>query len=1095
MADLTKTEGAYRALLIPDPKFTYEALDLENSVITQRGARAGVPVPAAPTKAVLSATGEQEDVELTIRTVRGGLVDPDYAGASFVWESSDKEGTYGWETPTAVRSVEDVAYTTPTYARDLTRNPSAVALPSGTLVVAYARQTSSFTDTITTRRKVAGLWSSPVSLGLPSEPAGGEEALTALVWDEALSQVRLYVLQRDISLSGQEVGRLSLYASDDEGASWSLSQEDCLIDTFDWSSGTTGYTVQKMSLALNAGQGCLLLSVTMNDTSEVFRLRNTVIQYMSTDNGLSFDLIDIYAPSVTSLDDPLAGVGYTVFRNPRGPGFKVVWSSSTDSSFTRGALTTATIGSGAVAWSYTFAEAVDETTSNISFITSNVMDDVSIAVAVDDSGGAWLYYVGNEAYDSANSYPVRYMRYEDTRFIHPATSPFGYDTPGIIRMGDADEYVDQLAAVWNRGSVSLFGHVQSGSSSVSPGGLLDFTLGGYSTACRQPAGLTAATRTLNASYDFDWYGLVPMSAITEWTVSTFGSVSVATGVSFAQTIVTSLGGTYTATANSQPLSTDGQFHAQMVVEVTSGNCDFLFKIADKNHLRIRVTASQAVLRDMDTSTDLETIVFPTASGKHIIRIGWHEYSFGSEAYYAFSAGDVPLYNTGQLMETTSGVLSTATSAGSYFRFFVGSVSSDVSLYQFSFGSGNNGSGLGSDRVTGRPYWYSPSYVYGSTSVAMVNGPTTVGDEWTISPRYDYGIKRVFQEIEPSPRAVFQSTASASSTPTALVFDLQDGGEASRFGRSVLGMGLFGANFRTAYIQTASAATGPWTTIKTIDMSCGLNGLAWERTGHTVSAPTSSPATGPHYIAENALAGSYFQYKSGEMVKILRNSGGLWQEGANVARARLMLSGASADASGSAGVIVYKDAVVLIYGLASVSFMRLLIPAQDTYGDTLELGSLVFGRVEILGKQYARGRSLEIAPNLELVEQVNGARKSRKLGPSRRSMAINWANENPIDTKQLWGDLDNVDYVRASAGLTPAAIPAATAHQVAGLVDQLEGEPLVYISKLTPDQPTMIAPTSLLRGRVLGPVTLDHFDGDEEEDELIRVASIVIEEEV
>jgi len=130
-----------------------------------------------------------------------------------------------------------------------------------------------------------------------------------------------------------------------------------------------------------------------------------------------------------------------------------------------------------------------------------------------------------------------------------------------------------------------------------------------------------------------------------------------------------------------------------------------------------------------------------------------------------------------------------------------------------------------------------------------------------------------------------------------------------------------------------------------------------------------------------------------------------------------------------------------------------------------------------------------------VEQVNGARKSRKLGPTRQIRTVNWTNENAIDTKQLWGDLENVDYVRAAAGLTPAAIPAATAYQVAGLIDQLEGEPLVYISKLTPDQPTMIAPRHLLRGRVLNPVTLEHFDGNEEEDEIIRLTSIVIEEEV
>ena len=110
------------------------------------------------------------------------------------------------------------------------------------------------------------------------------------------------------------------------------------------------------------------------------------------------------------------------------------------------------------------------------------------------------------------------------------------------------------------------------------------------------------------------------------------------------------------------------------------------------------------------------------------------------------------------------------------------------------------------------------------------------------------------------------------------------------------------------------------------------------------------------------------------------------------------------------------------------------------------------------------------------------------------MSVNW-QENAIDTRGVYSDPGAASYVRAAPGLTPAAYVAATADQIRGLLGQLDGAPLVYISKLTPDQPSMVPPYSFLRGRVLDSLVIEAVQGDEEEDEVVRIAGLKIEEEL
>ena len=1085
MADLTLTDGAYRALLIPDPRFTYEALDLSASTVTQEGARAGVPEPVRSTRGVLEATGEQDAETLTITATRGGFA-REISGAAFTWESTGVAGEIGWEGPTAINDLAPVVVNTPTYGRDLATAPAVLALPDGRVITAFNRQSSSTLDKTSTRTRLPdGTWLSPVDVGLTSETTGANRNRCALAWDDSRQEARLYVLWRDVTVAFQGRARLSLYTSDDGGVSWALTQDDCLTTPMDWSGTTTGYDVTGISLALAGGAlGSLLISVTSNDSA--LDLLSTVIQYASGDGGFTFDLVEAYAP--IAANDALGGVSFTVYADPGGSlGFRAVWSSATSADV--GTIYGADLGSPYTPWSAVTGAAVADLGSAISSITAKVLAPVAVAVAVDPIGAVWAYYSPS----TATSQRVVVLQISAGGTGRTIGDVAGLTTPWAFGPLTAAEGLEEIAATFTAGGVVLIGRLQSATSSAYVGALIAFTLGGYTGATRRPVTFGAALGDYNAPYEVDWYGIAAFGDFTPWAAVVSGTpaLSLNTSLGFVVDCSGSILDTYQATYTPTNAGA-AQGHAQIIAQVTAGTADLTVKSYGVVTLRLRISASQIVVRDMDTGSTLETITLPS-SGAHIVRVSWNRGGSGLITWRV----EVAPWTVGATVRSwdayTGTTLAWFFSGGDYCRLDVNNAGIGV-FYHLAFAAGDQGAGMAEDTLTPRPFSLTPAPVYHGVNVALTAGPVVGGDSWTIAPWYDFGVRRVFQEIEPSPRAKFKTTANASASSTSLVFNLTDGGQAVRLGAPVIGVGFFGANFRTAQIQTATSSGGPWTTIRTVDLSHGLSGLAWERKGYTVAAPASTPDTGPHYIAENALAGGTFLFDSGVAARILRNTDGVWQNGADVKRPRLTLDSAPPDTSGSAGVIVYPNGVALIYGLQDVQYLRVRIPAQSTPSGVLELGSLVFGRVQLLAKQYGRGRSREFVPSVDTFTAANGARRTRTLAPQRQIVTVNW-QENAIDTRGVYSDPGSASYVRAAAGLAPAAYVAATADQIRGLLGQLDGAPLVYISKLTPDQPPMVPPYSFLRGRVLDPLVIDAVQGDEEEDEVVRIAGITVEEEL
>ena len=139
---------------------------------------------------------------------------------------------------------------------------------------------------------------------------------------------------------------------------------------------------------------------------------------------------------------------------------------------------------------------------------------------------------------------------------------------------------------------------------------------------------------------------------------------------------------------------------------------------------------------------------------------------------------------------------------------------------------------------------------------------------------------------------------------------------------------------------------------------------------------------------------------------------------------------------------------LVINLDGLRFeaIALRIPSQETYDKDIRIGLLHIGSILIPGKQYQRGRTINITSGTESTETQGGVLYSRNYRPSRRTFRIGWTEG--IDISTLQGDNPDPDYWTASlsGSKEPIAIANDVPYLLQGLLDYLQGEktPIVYL---------------------------------------------------
>jgi len=156
-----------------------------------------------------------------------------------------------------------------------------------------------------------------------------------------------------------------------------------------------------------------------------------------------------------------------------------------------------------------------------------------------------------------------------------------------------------------------------------------------------------------------------------------------------------------------------------------------------------------------------------------------------------------------------------------------------------------------------------------------------------------------------------------------------------------------------------------------------------------------------------------------------------------------------------------------------------------------------------GEEYGWGRTLDVVQGAEVTEARDGTRIAATIRPARRIVEYGWPDPTDM-TAALDPDGDpDPDYLEASAnaGSLPVASARGTPYHVEGVVRRLGGgaSGVVYLPRipriaLNEAHEVLNRRHELMLGRVTSDIAIETVQGNELENEVVRVAVLRIEQE-
>jgi hypothetical protein len=376
-------------------------------------------------------------------------------------------------------------------------------------------------------------------------------------------------------------------------------------------------------------------------------------------------------------------------------------------------------------------------------------------------------------------------------------------------------------------------------------------------------------------------------------------------------------------------------------------------------------------------------------------------------------------------------------------------------------------------------------------LAVAAGPGALGEVVAVDRDFDYPIEHVLPTVSPSPDERWRSTSTAEQILA------WDAGDESWVGDSVA-LVASGCNFREAVLSYYNGAA--WVDVGTLDLATGFTTLDYSLSGDAL-IPGASTTSGARYIQEGELAGGYVKLETGggggtASYRIRWNTAGSWvsSSGATTPLVRVLLDGdlSSVDSTGQCD-IVWPSGVLVVHAAAIVRARRWRwkITASQVIPDTYyTAGCLVPMAVRAFGAAPDWGWSRERLPNAETRTSRYGTTRTRKLGPPIDVWAMGWTSGTD------WYDIRNTaspSYVGSSVGM-----PLTVGEDVAPLLNGLlllseSGEvPVCALAKIPDASGTTITdPTLYLLGRLSSSIRWENESGDENSNEVIRVAQIEV----
>ena len=1079
-----------RGILLPEQGI----LDATVTASSQAGPRAGVVVPDQVTGLVLHGTGELDanseaaSQEIELATVRGGNV----GEATVRWRFAG--GTLrSWDAPVAMAGWEYIDRTT---TADRYRAPHAVRRASTGLACVSVTYD---TNTVKVwRQSETGKW-----VVATVEDTGAETRATLV----DLPSGRL-VCVYTVSVSATTTQLRSAY-SDDGGATWTTGTKACLASAFAGASST----VRRLRAVELNGQVCLVLwsSVTADE----------VYQYVSSDGGNLFVKVETVSTSAMAYPDLSVSRGNLYF-------LALQYSAAYSPSTVRAQVRRLTSASQPIS----SASTVDVGTASVwGTYSAGAFTAGDATIAATDDGFLWVYGTN---LDGAGTRPTIARASPDNgaTWYDNFQNSRGENSGTLVHWnGDQTASLREVSACPERGRVLLAHTPQTAPGGVTTNypSLCAAYLGGWSTV-GMPDPLDGEWWE-QAGWDAAYVPLdLPTDTGTLWTRSLSGAATEALGASGLTVTATGADRLYYDHAPTISSNIDQGILAEVQITATAGTSSLELRMQSGGNgfwIRANVTTTQVEIVDLGTGgagTQLHTLAIDATKGI-VLRIALDKPSgawtsnIGRVRSWARIDGPYlgGAVNHGPRQDrewTHVGVSSTLTSSAfGTNRVRFGSIdAAGTGTYRWVFFStGQYTGGNIADSVTGDihgaivPPASSPMHLTDGARISGINGPTTSGDTYSMSPAYEYPVSAIHPVTSPSPRRVWRSTLDGVQQD--IVFTGCDLG--ARTG-DTWGVYVAGANWQTATLYRDSTGTNK---VLDLDLSAGLTGLGYDRTRDLVIPKAGGTAAGIYFGAES-LKGCYLDFGSWKIRKILSNTSGPWlAAGAGTyASTRIQLEsyGGSDPTTGIDAKLRMSRGLWVLETMASTDTLMLRIPAQDTSEDYFTLGTLIIGRIRWFGQQYSRGRGLSFTPAYELSETRSGARRVRKLGPTRRAYEVAW--DDGVDTSQLAAlssgapDYWNLGYTGADA----VADIAGTPRTLAGVIQQTRGAYLpVVLAPAVPQQSSapgtvgipILDPERHFHGRIVtetlrldsDPNVMGHEFSSP--GEMVKVSSVVIEEEV
>jgi hypothetical protein len=1037
--------------------------------------------------------------------------------AKAVWRNSGDTNYRGKDPSSLISYWEPVRWINDAIAGITYKQPSAITLEDGTIVLAY-RELIGGVDYIKTykRSPSTGAWSTSVTVLSAATVTGTTVDPTypcmVLLPD---GRIMLYFwLETDGNVSN-----IRAYVSSDDAASWTLVSTGLIQTSIDVSnagsfgSGTAGYDTRRLTAAYANGQILLVGELIKHDTDVT--PANWYIQLASNSLGAEFSQIEI-----GSVNSVFVGMPQVIEQN----GEFLLYSIGSDPSLIKQTRLASAYDSIANSYGSTVITGNAFADEQFAFGTlaggggSHYLSTGDLGVCVDPIGRIYIvvtYYANSGGSGSTKQVGIfrsddngtTFTAVGDKQSLSPTTSGNGI----WWESGDASTYPDNYWITACQGRV-LVACTHAASPGNEDNSISAFYLGGWST-------ITFPQRSVHPS-QFDqgtWTRTwVPFDLPGDvgWTAAGTAATEDITS-SGDLSVITASGNSRTYTVSGFTSSASQGIICRMRVEVDSGSVSSdsvgaTFRLAEgggspaHREVTLRFSASQLRAIDVKGSSTIATVSVDFATSPVDVLVGfassklqvWYRTSgVSSDRSWTNAVSTTSLTNNTSGSTTTNAIVwgnigAPGTSKWSEFHYAIGADTGE----QLAGGFSNPSNLIGETYATVG----NSTYIDSGLMITAVDGPALTSQAYTVSTRYGFPIERIFPSASPSPRSTWRSTTTGAQK-IAFKFNSTVGTTAeSDLGNNAICLGLFGINFKSFELQGYDVDTTAWTAIGSVDTAAGLDSLNFTRNGSTI-VPSGSDNV---YLNLNELEGATFSPNGSIFRKIKTNTAGLWNSGSAAKKSTIVLDTLenSDPTSGSAGFVIPRNvAVVFNTNGAKYSGYRISIGAQSTADGYFEIGNMVLGPVEFFGTQYSWARQISTTPNVSLDRRMDGSVYSRKLGPAYRNVSFSWTDG--VDTSPLYASSISPDYIKASSSGGPVASVADVPHQMDGLATMIgSNSPVIYLPSIPVGSSASLLFNrrhEMMLGRITSPVQIENVVGDELADpgEVFRVATTTIEETV